>query len=69
MKKLAKMSIGKKSGDTIRKEIAKMKSPSPQVPPTTLADDENEDTNILLNRLISGTGIKKNKYKNKWLFD
>ena len=69
MKNLAKMSIGKKSGDTIRKELAKMKLPPITTPPTTLGDDEEEDTNIILNRLISGRGIKKKKYKNKWLFD
>ena len=41
-KKLAKMSIGKRPGDIIRKEIAKMKLP----PPTTTLNNE-EDPNII----------------------
>ena len=51
------MSIGKrpKIDNLLKKEVAKLKLP-PLIP-------EKEDTDIILSRLISGSGIKRKKKK------
>ena len=55
--------VVEKSGHLLIKEL--QKKGKKQVPKATNKQKEEEDYNVILNRLISGEGYKKPKIKNK----
>jgi len=55
--------VAEKSGHLLIKELQKKSNPRKEVSKATNKQKEEEDYNVILNRLISGEGYKKPKIK------
>ena len=53
--------IAEKSGDLIMKQLSKMRQVSTKMMPIQPMRKQEENTNMILNRLISGSGIKRRR--------